>query len=137
MIITKSWYCCSSAPAWKKHLKTRVWWWWVYFFSCSPPPSSCSLILLLSYISVSPVVISVVWNLSFLNTHSLPPARTLPVDPASSHTFHTGAYHSGGKWARGRVHPKPLCPRLAPSSSSPFESTFTSENAKITVLMTL
>lgn len=47
MSVSKGWYCCLSAPAWKKNLRARVWWWWVYFFLPFSPhpspagPSSC------------------------------------------------------------------------------------------------
>lgn len=135
MNISKGWYCCSSAPAWKKNLKARVWWWWVYFFSCSSPhpspagPSSCfSLVFQFSCTHL---------NLRFLSAHSLPPARTPHGPSFLSHIPHSEHTTPEAKRAQGRVHPKPLCPRLAPSWSSPCESTFTSENAKITVLMAL
>lgn len=137
MNISKGWYCCSSAPAWKK--KMRVWWWWVYFFSCSPThlspdgPSSWSSLgfqfVLYSFLLCG------IWGFSIdipcpQLTHS--PWTQLPLTHSILERTTLEA-----KWAQGRVHPKPLCPRVALSSSSPCESTFTSENAKITVLMPL
>lgn len=139
MNISKGRYCCSSAPAWKKNLKAGVWCWWVYFFSRSSPhpppagPSSC-FSLVFQFLLHS-LLLYGIWGFSMRIPCPQPAHSPWTQLPLAHSTLERTTPEA--KWAQGRIHPRPLHPRLALSSSSPYESTFTSENAKITVLMAL
>lgn len=139
MNISKGWYCCSSAPAWKKNLKARVWCWWVYFFSCSPP-TLLQLVphpAFLSYFSFSCTHFCCVEFEVSQYTFPAPSPHTPHGPSFLSHIPHWSVPLRRQSGLREESIWNLSCPRLAPSSSSPCESTFTSENAKITVLMAL